>query len=158
MRKSLAALALGMIVTYAGPSLAGDTHVIKSSGLSWTSGGKNPSKTDGTPIVIDDLKIGDIIDVQIAPGFPQHGFITITQLANVPPDQNETKAPVWTCGVATKPDTAVLREIECGAASQVGVKYSGSMKLEVLGTFKADVNFWCFVHHFAMTGTLKLKQ
>src|SRR5450631_2685561 len=107
MRKSLAALALGIIVTYAGPSLAADTHVIKSSGFTWTSDGKAPSKTDGTPIVIGDLMIGDIIDVQIAPGFPQHGFITIMQLANIPPNQNETKDPVWTCGVTNRPDKAV---------------------------------------------------
>jgi hypothetical protein len=159
MRKSLAALALGIVVTYAGPSLAVDTHVIKStSNLTWTSDGKTPSKTDGTPIVIDDLKIGDIIDIQIAPGFPQHGFITIKQLANVqPPGDNETKDPVWACGVTDRPAAAVLREVECGAASTFGVKYSGSMKLEVLDTFKADVNFWCVVHHFLMTGTLKLQ-
>jgi hypothetical protein len=161
MRKSLAALALGAIVTYASPSVAADTHVIKSDSTpAWTSDGKAPSKTDGTPLVIDDLKIGDIIDIQIASGFPQHGVIAIKQLANVPPAQNEIRDPVtnpvWACGQA-KSDAAVLREIECGAASKFGVKYAGSMKLEVMDTFKGDINFWCVVHHFMMTGTLKLK-
>jgi hypothetical protein len=37
------------------------------------------------------------------------------------------------------------------------VKFTGSMRLEVLNTFKDDVYFWCVVHRAAMAGTLKLK-
>jgi hypothetical protein len=164
MRKSFAAfvifsLVLGAIVTSTTASVAADTHVIKpNSTPAWTSDGKTPSKPDGTPLVIDDLKIGDIIDVQIAAGLP-HGVITIKQLANVqPPADNETKDPVLACGEdkSAKPN-AVLREIECGAASKFGIRYVGSMKLEVLDTFTGDINFWCTVHHFLMTATLKLK-
>ena len=72
---------------------------------------------------------------------------------------NEIKDPVLACGEdkATKPN-AVLREIECGAKSNFGIAFRGSMKLEVLDTFKSDVNFWCVVHQFGMTGTLKLES
>jgi hypothetical protein len=51
----------------------------------------------------------------------------------------------------------VLRELDCGGQSKFGVKFTGSMRLEVLNTFKDEVNFWCVVHHAAMAGTLTLK-
>ena len=52
---------------------------------------------------------------------------------------------------------AVLREIDCGAASKFGVAFKGSMRLEVFDTFKGETNFWCVIHHAIMSGTLKLK-
>jgi hypothetical protein len=62
------------------------------------------------------------------------------------------------CGEdANAKPNAVLREIECGAASQFGVAFTGSMELEVLNAFTSDTNFWCVIHQFGMTGTFKLK-
>jgi hypothetical protein len=158
MRKTLAAYlvigsALGGIATSAGPAAAADTRVIKAVSLSWTSNGQ--SSDDGTPLIVDGLNVGDVIDIQIGPGI-SHGFITIKQLADVP--DNEIKDPVLACGEdkAAKPN-AVLRETECGISSNFGIAFRGSMKLEVLDTFKSDVNFWCVVHQFGMTGTLKRK-
>jgi hypothetical protein len=57
---------------------------------------------------------------------------------------------------ATKPN-AVLQEIECGAKSNFGMAFMGSLKLQLLPTFTSDVSFWCTEHLFGMTGTLKLK-
>lgn len=151
-------LALVAPVISTGASVAADTHVIKAtSSITWTYNGKS-SKTDGTPLVVDDLKVGDIIDVQVSPGIP-HGLITIKQVANLLPADNETRDLVVACGeqASSKP-TAVLAEIECGQTSKFGVKFTGSLKLEVLKTFQSDTNFWCVVHHFGMTGVLKLKQ
>jgi hypothetical protein len=145
--------AAGLTAMSAGIGYAADTRVIKSTPqLTWTSDGKS-SKTDGTPLVIDNLKVGDIVEFDIAAGIP-HGVITIKKLANDPPGTNEDKVPVQACG-ENKPN-AVLREIGCGAASQFGKAFKGTMKLEVTDKFKADTNFWCFVHKFKMTGTLKL--
>lgn len=131
-----------------------DTHVIKAtSSLTWEYNGQS-SDTNGDPLVVGDLKIGDIVEVQI-PRAP-HGFVTIKKNPGAP--ATEIKDPVLACGEASsaKPN-AVLKEIDCGAESKFGVKYVGSMKLEVLSTFKDDVDFWCVVHTDAMTGTLKLK-
>jgi hypothetical protein len=157
---SLVFLALVAGSLSSGAALAADTHVIKaSSSITWTYNGKS-SKTDGTPLVVDDLKVGDIVEVQVsADGIP-HGFITIKQVANLPPGQNETRDLVIACGEqpASKPN-AVLAETECGgASSKFGVPFTGSMKLEVLKTFQADTNFWCVIHRFGMTGILKLKK
>jgi plastocyanin len=162
MRKSLKAfvvfwLTLGVTVMWVNTGSAADTHVIKSTPqFTWTSNGKS-SKTDGTPLIVDDLRIGDVVEFQIA-GVVPHGVITIKQVANQPPASNETRDPVLACGEdkSAKPN-AVLREIECGNASQFGVPFKGSMKLEVLDTFKEDTSFWCVVHRFGMTGKLKLK-
>lgn len=146
-------LASGLTAMSAEIGYAADTVVIKSTQQrTWTSGGKS-SKTDGTPLVIDNLKVGDIVEFDIAAGIP-HGVITIKKLANDPPGTNEDKVPVQACG-ENKPD-AVLREIACGAASQFGKAFQGTMKLEVTNKFKADTHFWCIVHKFGMTGTLKL--
>jgi hypothetical protein len=161
MRKSFAVfgvfgLTFGAVVTVAGPSLAADTRVITTTpAVAWTSGGKS-SKTDGTPLVIENLQVGDIIEVRVPPG-ATHGFITTKQHANVPPPQNDDKGFVWACGQTNKPEAAVLREIECGTTSNFGMNFVGTLKLEVLSTFKNDVNFWCTQHHFGMTGVLKLK-
>jgi hypothetical protein len=151
----LASSALGLAAGFASTQALAETKVIKGTAdITWLSNG-NESQIDGTPIIIDNLQVGDIIDVQVGANV-QHGFITIKQLADV--NDNQTAAPVLACGEdkATKPN-AVLREIECGANSQFGQNFTGSMKLELLGTFTNDVNFWCTEHFFMMTGTLKLK-
>jgi hypothetical protein len=139
-------------------SLAADTHTIKATQqLTWTYNGQ-ASKRDGTPLVVSDLKVGDVVEIQIDPGPIPHGFVTIKAITNLPPTENETKDLILACGENknAKPN-AVLQELDCGAGTKFGVRFTGSMRLEVLDTFKTDVHFWCVVHHFGMTGTLKLK-
>lgn len=160
MRKSLAAFigiwsAIGTVVAFVNPGVAADTRIIKALPGAWTSNGQS-STGDGKPLIVDGLKVGDVVEIQLGPGVP-HGFITIKQLADVP--NNQTKDLVLACGEAksAKPK-AVLRETGCGAASKFGIPFKGSLKLQVLDTFKGDVNFWCVVHEFGMTGTLKLKS
>jgi hypothetical protein len=162
MRKSSAPfivvwLALGTVLAFVSPCVAADTHVIMSTPqFTWTYNGRS-STDDGTPVIVDDLKIGDVVEIRVGDGM--HGLITIKQLADVsPPESNQTKDPVLACGEdANAKPNAVLREIECGATSQFGAAFTGSMKLEVLNTFTSDTNFWCVIHQFGMTGTLKLK-
>jgi hypothetical protein len=153
----LASSTFGFAAGFPSTQALAETRVIKATpDFTWLFNGKE-SKTDGTPVIVDSLQVGDIIDVQVSAN-DDHGFITIKQLANLPADQNQTTEPVLACGEdkATKPN-AVLRETECGAKSQFGHDFTGSMKLEVLSTFTNDVNFWCTEHFFMMTGTLKLK-
>jgi hypothetical protein len=137
---------------------AADTHILaaKSNAAIWTYNGQS-SKTDGTPVVIADLKIGDTLEVDIPVGPAHHGFITIKKDAGG--SITEIKDPVLACdeAPATKPN-AVLKEIECnGKPSNLGKIFTGTMKLEVLPTFNSDVDFYCFQHKSIMTGILKLK-
>ena len=142
-------------LSLAGVAFAADTHVIVAhSNLTWTYNGK--ASTAAQPVMVDDLKIGDVVEIQVPTGSGPHGFITIKKATGAP--TTEIKDPVLACGEAagSKPQ-AVLREIECGAATKFGVVYTGSLKLEVLSTFKDSVDFYCRVHKAAMPGTLKLK-
>jgi hypothetical protein len=102
--------------------------------------------------VIDDLKVGDIVEIQIPQGPIPHGFVTISNGA-------ESRNLVLACGdnPTSKPN-AVLQEINCGPASKFGVRMTGNMDLQVLGTFQGETDFWCVVHHQGMPGVLKLKQ
>jgi hypothetical protein len=156
MRKSSAAvffLGLSLALPLTGVSFAA-THVIEATAnFKWKSGGQEPA--DGDPLVVEVAK-GDILDIQIAAG--NHGVATIDKPAS-DGDASEALGLVLACGedAASKPD-AVLREIECGAASQFNKRYIGSMKLEVLDKFAADTHFWCIVHVDNMWATLKLKQ
>jgi len=148
-------LVLGLAIGLADPSFAADTHVIVGTPqVTWTYNGQK--STLRKPLMVDDLKIGDIIEIQIPPAALPHGFITIKKDANQPP--LETKDLVVACGEdkSSKPN-AVLRELDCAGASKFGVKFTGSMRLEVLPTFKDETNFWCVIHHAAMAGILKLK-
>ena len=152
IRNALLYGTVGAILSLAGTAFAADTHVIVAqSNLSWFYNGQ--SSTPAQPVMVGDLKIGDLIEIQIPGG--THGFITIKKTAGGP--TTEIKDPVLACGeeAGSKPN-AVLREIECGSASQFGVVYKGSLKLEVLPTFKSPVNFYCVVHKARMPGTLKL--
>jgi hypothetical protein len=148
-------LALGLAIGLASTSFAADTHVIVGTPqVTWTYNGQK--STLRKPLMVDDLKVGDIIEIQIPAAAIPHGFITVKKDANQPP--METKDLVVACGEdkSSKPN-AVLRELDCGGASKFGVKFTGSMRLEVLPAFKGETNFWCVVHHAAMAGTLKLK-
>lgn len=138
---------------------AADPHSLtaKKDAAIWIYNGQS-SKTDGTPIVIGDLKVGDILEVTIPPGPAHHGFITIKKGDGG--SMTENPAPVLACGEAPnqKPDAA-LRETGCdGKPSNFGKPFTGTMKLEVLPTFKTDVDFYCFVHKTIMTGVLKLTR
>jgi hypothetical protein len=147
--------AVGLAMIHVDTSFAAETHVIAATAqVSWSYHGQVSSLKK--PLMVDDLKIGDIIEVQIPPAAIPHGFITVKRDANTPPV--ESKDFVVACGEDknSKPN-AVLRELDCGTASKFGVKYTGSMRLEVLSTFKDPVSFWCVVHHAAMAGALKLK-
>jgi hypothetical protein len=145
-------LALGAIVALTSPGFAANMHVIVATQdfpPAWTYAGQSSAK--GRPLVVGDLARGDTVEISIPSGDIPHGFITTANGA-------ETKDLVWACGQSIKPNTAVLRETNCGAASQFGVRFTGQMELEVLDTFKDDVNFWCVVHKSFMPGILRLKH
>jgi hypothetical protein len=138
------------------PGVAADTHVIVGTQqVTWTYNGQK--STSAQPLAVADLKVGDVIDIQIPPGAVPHGFVTIRRKAGQQPV--EDKRFVRACGESKdqKP-TAVLQEVSCGNKSQFGVRFTGDMRLEVLDTFKTDVDFWCVVHTTKMAGTLKLKS
>ncbi|TPJ90609.1 hypothetical protein FJ434_06280 [Mesorhizobium sp. B2-5-13] len=147
---SVLGLALGAIVVAGGASFAADTHAVATKNVAWTYNGKASTKT--TPLIVDDLKIGDIVEIQIDGAIP-HGFVTIRTKDGT---STEAKDLVWACGQDKGPNV-VLRETDCGAASQFGVQFKGKMRLEVLDTFKDPVDFWCVIHLGGMRGTLKLK-
>jgi hypothetical protein len=144
-------LTLSAIVAPSSTGFAADTHVIVATQqLTWTHNGK--TSTPDAPLVVDDLKVGDIIDISIPEGRVHHGFVTTSNGA-------ESRGLVLACGddKKSKPN-AVLQEINCGPASKFGVMFTGDMQLNVLDTFKDETDFWCVVHTDAMTGALKLKQ
>jgi len=154
IRSSVARTTLAVMLSSAASAFAANTHVVVAHpNLTWTYGGKTSSQTQ--PLQVDDLQVGDIIDIQV-PQAP-HGFITINKTAT---GQTETKDPVLACDeTATSKPNAVLREIQCGPGptSNFGKSFKGSLKLEVLPTFKNPVDFYCVVHKAVMPGTLKLK-
>jgi hypothetical protein len=155
MGSLIGCLVLGVATMLANTGFAADTHVIMATPqVAWNYHGQ--ISTLRKPLMVDDLKIGDIIEIQIPQAAIPHGFITVKKDAGQPP--TETKDLVVACGEdkSSKPN-AVLRELDCGTQSKFGVKFTGSMRLEVLNTFKDDVYFWCVVHRAAMAGTLKLK-
>jgi hypothetical protein len=154
IRYFLSCATLGVTLSLAGTGDAADTHVVVAQkNLTWIYSGQ--ASTPQKPIMVDDLKIGDIVEIQVPVPSGKHGFITIKKTTGA---ATEIKDPVLACGeaAASKPN-AVLKEIECGAATKFGVVYTGSLKLEVLPTFKDSVDFYCWVHKAAMPGTLKLK-
>jgi hypothetical protein len=148
--------ALGVALTCASPGFAADTHVIGigADNFSWTY--KDKVSAPNNPLAVDDLKIGDTVEVQIPDG-SLHGFVTIKRSAGPPPTATVDKSPVLACGedASSKPN-AVLRELDCGAASKFGVAFSGSLRLEVMNTFKDPVDFYCVIHKNGMPGVLKL--
>lgn len=124
--------------------------------VTWKSDDGQKSQTDGHPLIVE-VKKGDAIDIQIPSGDIPHGFITINNRG----DANPSPAPdlVLACGEnpQSKPNK-VLRETGCtGTPSVFGKRFAGTLKLEVLDTFQADINFWCVVHKQGMWGMIKLK-
>ena len=153
MLLSASCLVFGGFLTCPGAAVAADTFVIGTQGIAWTY--KEKKSTPAIPLVVDELKKGDVVEVKITGAIP-HGIVTIKRSGGAAPV--EDKSFVLACGEdkSAKPN-AVLREIECGAASKFGVAYTGSMRLEVMDTFKDPVDFYCVVHFAGMAGTLKLK-
>lgn len=153
---SIGSLAICAACGVAVGSFAAETQVIVGSQqtVAWTSKGK--SSTARAPIVADGLKVGDIVEIQIPAGPIPHGFAAIKKAGN---SSTETKDPILACGEdpKSKPN-AVLRETDCSGASKVGVTFKGSLKLEVMDTFKDDLNFWCVVHRAAMPGVIKVAK
>jgi hypothetical protein len=153
-RYSLSCASFAALFLFASTGFAADTHtIVAHSNLTWSYNGK--SSTAANPIMVDDLKTGDIVEVQVPGG--THGFITIKKNAGGAPP-TEITDPVLACGEAedSKPN-AVLREIECGATSNFNKLFVGSLKLEVLPKFTGPIDFYCKQHRAAMPGTLKLK-
>lgn len=137
-------------------SFAAETQVVVGSqkAVAWTFKGKD--STARAPVVIDGLKAGDIVEIQVPAGPIPHGFAALKKAGN---SSTETKDAILACGedAKSKPN-AVLRETDCSGASKVGVTFKGSLKLEVLDTFKDDLDFWCVVHRAAMPGVIKVAK
>jgi hypothetical protein len=160
MRKQLmhssviTSVAFGVALTCASPGFAANTHIIGigDDDFSWTY--KDKVSTPDNPIAIDDLAIGDTVEVHITDG---HGFVTIKRNAGPPPTTTVDKTPVLACGedASSKPN-AVLRELDCGGASHFGVAIPGTLRLEVMNTFKDPIDFYCVIHKNGMPGLLKL--
>lgn len=147
---SLSAIA-AVAFLLSGPALAGDTHTITAMpNLSWSYNGV-PNKPSHA-VIVDDLKVGDIVEIKIPGG--NHGFIPTVK----GPPLVETRDPIQLCTDApnSKPN-AVLRETQCGADTQVGKQFVGSLRMEVLPAFHDSVDFHCVVHKGLMPGTLSLK-
>jgi hypothetical protein len=148
--------AFGVTLTCASPGSAADMHVIGigDDDFSWTY--KDKVSAPNNPLAVDDLKIGDTVEVRI-PEDRSHGFVTIKRSAGPPPTAAVDKSPVLACGenASSKPN-AVLRELDCGATSKFGIAFTGSLRLEVMNTFKDPVDFYCVIHKNGMPGVLKL--
>jgi hypothetical protein len=143
-----------LLIADAGDGVAATTHVIVGTqDITWAYNGNESAL--GKPLVVDDLKVGDIVEIQIPAGDIPHGFVTTTK--NAGGNIVVTRDPVLACGeVPSAKPKAVLREIACGSASQFGIQYTGSMDLEVLSSFSGEVPFYCVVHRSGMPGILKL--
>jgi hypothetical protein len=146
-----------VVFSFAGTSASADTVVIEATPqVTWKSGTQQ-STTGGTPLTVQVAK-GDTIQIQI-PGGP-HGFVTIDKAGNQNPA--EKRNLVLACGDVPPPkdkDETVLRETGCtGAQSNFGKQFTGTLTLQVLDKFQADVNFWCVVHKKIMWGIIKLKS
>lgn len=132
---------------------AADTHVIGVQGIAWTY--KDKKSTSATPLAVDDLKVGDIVEIQIPAGPIHHGFVTIKHETPPPAPPVVNNAPVQACGESK--ENAALRELDCsGAPSKFGVAFTGSLRLEVTDKFKDPVDFYCVIHKAGMPGVLKL--
>jgi hypothetical protein len=146
-------IAFGSALALPQSARAADTHtIVAQANLTWKYGTKVSTPT--SPVLVDDLKIGDIVEISIPGG--QHGFVTIKK---TPAPTKEVVDVVLACGEspASKPN-AVLKEIECGPKSKFNVPFIGNLKLEVLPTFASAQDFYCVIHKGTMPGILKLKS
>ncbi len=140
MHLTVASAVLGATLLCANPLFAADTHTITVEGFAWVYKGKKSTPT--VPLAVDDLKIGDIVEVQIAPGPVPHGFVTILRTPGAPPA--EKKSFVQACGETN--DAAVLKEIECGATSKFGGALGGTRTPTILLTATSRQRVYQFRH------------
>jgi hypothetical protein len=153
-RTSFLSVGIGALILSAGTGVAAaDTHIILATdAFQWSYNGKHAQVT-----IINDLKVGDILDIQVPATLKhkQHGFAT----TDLGPPITEIEDPVLKCGeTGAKEKTAALREVCApGAVSQFHQEFIGSMKLIVTDQFKKDVPFWCVVHQQGMQGVLQLQ-
>ena len=142
---ALSLFGVGSLVS--GPARA-DNLLIQNQLSKWKLG----SSPAANPLPVEVRK-GDVIEFKVT---GPHGIVTIDK----PGDQMPAPALdlVLSCGEdpGSKPN-AVLRELECGAASKFNKVLTSPMKLEVTEKFQGDIHFWCIVHKQGMWGTLKLK-
>ncbi len=109
-------IVLGMMPLLSSGGLAADTHVIVGTQqVSWAYNGQR--STPITPLVVDDLKIGDILEIQITAGPIPHGFITTKKNQGGQPA--EDKDLVQACGQTNAP-SAVLREMIAMPPAKLG--------------------------------------
>ena len=158
MRKSaylVSVIAASILAPVSGRAADPEIHVLTpTSALKWSYKGHAEQVT-----TVGDLKVGDFIEVKIPAGPIHHGFSAIKIDPKDPKSITPIEDVVLKCGETdnAKPH-AVLKEVECGeVGSEYGILFSGTLKLEVLSSFKDDVPFWCVQHTRIMQGVLKLQ-
>jgi len=163
MRRSMTVGALTYVVTsmtmlFAGGSAhANNIVIVAADPTIWQSGGQSSGGVQ-QPLVVQ-VKQGDTIQVQIPAGLQHpHGFVTLNKPGNQNPSKDLTL--VLACGddPKTKPNAVLQETCAPGTSTNFNKAYVGSMTLQVLNTFQADVNFWCVVHLKGMWGVIKLQQ
>jgi len=152
-------LSLGAGLMFSASGFAATTHVITADQEKrvWHYDNGSSSKVDGTPVLADDLKIDDVVEIVIKDGLP-HGFVAHGG------KQGDDSDLVQRCGETEKvKPNAVLRELCDGSTTKyaqpfiVGADGTGTLRLQVLSKFKDDFKFWCIFHKSAMQGVLSLK-
>jgi hypothetical protein len=158
-RLMYAVLFVGLTAAFAGDCLAANNDVIMATNSATWKSDQGESKKQGRIPLVEKVKQGDTLEIQIAEGIGPHGFITIKGEAN-DDATNPAEAPelVWACGQPETEDrkNAPLHEIDCtGTDTKFGTITTGTMKFEVTNNFKG-VNFWCVQHTDHMWGKLEL--
>lgn len=138
--------------------IVGDPNVqiwhYKADPTNENSADKSASALPATPVVVDDLRPGDIVKFSIPDlvhGFTPvdvNGMTKVGFVVRCGEDPNDVKG-------------AVLQELDCqpGQASKVDVKLSGSqVRLQVLQTFSDPLQFICTQHRARMSGRLQLQK
>jgi hypothetical protein len=150
-KSRLAVLVTGLALLVPASAMA-ETRVIEATDdVTWKSNGQESAS--GTPLVVDRLAPGDVIEVAIE-GVVPHGFVTLNKDSSA-----SDVSLVIACGEDEKAKpNAVIREVDCGPKSNFNKKYKGKMHLQMLDAFKADVPFWCVVHEGDMAGILRPKK
>jgi hypothetical protein len=123
---------------------------------------KSKSAPPATPVVVDDLKPGDVVRFRI-PNLT-HGFTPV----EFTPGGNLTKKLGFVVRCGEDPNVvkdAVLQELDCQpgqsvATSKVDKKLGGpnAVRLQVLQTFSNPVDFICTQHGPSMRGRLQLQK
>lgn len=144
----------GLVAAFPDAGRATDLLIEATADNTWKFG-KLESGGVTKPLMVP-VKTGDVLQFKVLGG--SHGVQTLDGKGSASPKADHKY--VRKCGetAATKPD-AVLAETGCppGNASfydKVLPREMVSLKLEVLGSLKSDVHFWCKVHKKDMWGTI----